>query len=195
MNLIIPILLITLLAQSHIGAPTQSEFNTTLKPMENIVQNNTILYPTNASSYITPNNEVVQWYADHTTLTSTGLIWKHNKTPLKFNYKTDKELFNKKDMWQNPDYYLTHNLTGDCEDFSFAYASILEAKNIPADILGVILTNNNLHWVVQYQYNGHTSFADINRHNVIIYEDINPTIQTELVTITKDNMKKCVNYK
>ena len=185
MKYTIPILILTLFTQSCITTPTIPDFTAQLTPTPTFVTNNTILYPSNAPSYITPNNPIVQWYANHTSLTSSGLIWKHNKTPLTYNYQTDAYLFNSIDTWQNPSYYLTHNLTGDCEDFSLAYTSILEAKNIPAEILGVTLTNNNLHWVVKYQYNGHTTFADINRNNVIIYTDINPTLTQLHVTINK----------
>lgn len=191
MKYILPILILLLIPQTppiitdHLTIPFH---NITLSPTPTFITNNTILYPTNAPSYITPNDPIVQWYANHTLLTSSGLIWKHNKTPLSYNYKSDASLFNnpsRNDTWQNPSYYLTRNLTGDCEDFSLAYASILEAKNIPAEILGVTLTNGNLHWVVKYQYNGHTTFADINRNNVIMYTDINPTLTQLHVTINK----------
>ena len=188
MKYILPILIILILPQTppiitaHLTLPFH---NDTLPASPTFVTNNTILYPTNAPSYITPHHPIVQWYANYTLLTSSGLIWKHNKTPLTYNYQTDSSLFNTIDTWQNPAYYLTHNLTGDCEDFSLAYSSILEAKNIPAQILGVTLTNNNLHWVVKYQYNGHTTFADINRNNVIIYQDTNPTLTQLHVTINK----------
>ena len=185
MKYILPILILTLFTQSCITTPCLPNFTTNLPPTPTFVTNNTILYPTNAPSYITPNNSIVQWYSNHTLLTSSGLIWKHNKTPLQFNYKSDSSLFNSIDTWQNPSYYLSHNLTGDCEDFSLAYASILEAKNIPAEILGVTTIKTNLHWVVKYQYNGHTTFADINRNNVIIYKDINPTLTQLHVTINK----------
>ena len=162
------------------------EFDTTLKPMGKLNWTNHILYPEDASSYILPENEVVKWYAENTVLTDHALLWKHNGTAVDFKYKTDDDLFDNppsSDMWQNPDYYLAHGSVGDCEDFSLAFASILEAKGISAQVVGVTLINDRNHWVVKYHYNGQTNYADINRNNVIIWHDHNPTISEEWVII------------
>jgi hypothetical protein len=169
------------------------EFNTTLKHMGKLNWTNHILYPEDASSYILPENEVVKWYAENTVLTDYALIWKHNGTAVDFKYKTDDDFFDNppySDMWQNPDYYLAHGSIGDCEDFSLAFASILEAKGISAQVVGVVLINNNNHWLVKYHHNGQTNYADINRNNVIIWHDQNPTISEELIIIDLDGIIK-----
>jgi len=44
-------------------------------------------------------------------------------------------------------------LEGDCEDYSIAIASILEAKGIPNMIVGGFNNNiNDRHWIVEYYY-------------------------------------------
>lgn len=162
------------------------EFDTVLKPMGRLNRENHILYPEDAQSYILPDNEVIQWYAKNTVLTDDALLWKHNGSPVVFRYEPDDTLFNNPpdgDMWQNPDYYLAHGSVGDCEDFSMAFASILEAKEIPAQVIGVTLINGKNHWIVKYHFNGHINFADINRNDVIIWHDQNPTIYKEWVII------------
>lgn len=163
------------------------EYNATLKDMGEIITDNSILYPANASSYIMPENEIVKWYAENTILINDALLWKHNKTPLVFKYISDDDLFNNPpshDMWQNPDYYLTHGLLGDCEDFSVAFASILEAKGISTKVLGVELTNSNKHWIVEYTYNNVTMYADINKNGVVIWNNHNPTIDHIIINVT-----------
>jgi hypothetical protein len=35
------------------------------------------------------------------------------------------------DFWMNPDYYVAHGFTGDCEDYALFMASVLENKHIP----------------------------------------------------------------
>ena len=166
-------------------------FETELWTMGLFNQQSYILYLENASSYIIPDNEVVLWYANNTILTDNGLLWKHDSSVFEFNYVSDNDLFENLtygDMWQNPDYYLTHDRMGDCEDFSLAYASILEAKGIHAQVLGVTLTNGWAHWVVKYQYNNRTNYADINRNNVIIKHDVNDSVYKELVLIDRNNI-------
>jgi len=126
-------------------------------------------------------------------LTDDALLWKHNRSIFKFNYEADNDQFNNPpdgDMWLNPDYYLAHDARGDCEDFSLAFASILEAKGIPASVIGLTLINDRNHWIVQYQYNNMTNYADINRKNVIIWHDENPTILKEWVSIDQENILK-----
>ena len=93
--------------------------------MGRLVRDNHILYPEDALSYIMPDNEVVRWFANNTILTDDALVWRHDNSTVEFNYMTDNDLFNNpvdSDYWQNPDYYLNHNATGDCEDFSLAFA-------------------------------------------------------------------------
>ena len=169
------------------------DFTTELRTMGTLNRRNHILYPEDASSYIIPENEVVQWYAEHTVLTDDALLWKHNASIFKFNYVSDNDLFDNPldgDMWQNPDYYLTHDCKGDCEDFSLAFASVLEAKGIHAQVIGVTLINDRNHWVVEYQYNNRINYADINRNNVIIRHDGNPTVHKEWVVIDRNSTTK-----
>jgi len=164
------------------------EFDTALKPMGRLNWTNHILYPEDASSYIMPENEVVKWYAENTVLTDDALLWKHNRSAVEFKYESDNELFGNPpdgDMWQNPDYYLAHGLVGDCEDFSLAFASVLEAKDIPAQVIGVTLVNGQNHWIVTYYFNGRLNYADINRNEVIIWHDLNPTVDKEWVIIDR----------
>jgi len=167
------------------------EFKTDLKPMGKLNRNNHILYPKDASAYLIPENEVVTWYAENTVLTDDALLWKHNRSAVKFEYQTDNNLFNNPpdgDWWQYPDYYLANGAIGDCEDFSLAFASILEAKGIPAEVIGVTLINDRLHWVVKYFFNDKINYADINRNNVIIWHNSNPTIDKEWVVIDTDGI-------
>lgn len=166
-------------------------FETELWTMGLFERQTYILYLENASSYIIPDNEVVQWYANNTVLTDDALLWKHDNSLVEFNYVTDNDLFENLtngDMWQNPDYYLSHKRRGDCEDFSVAYASILEAKGISAQVVGVKLINGMYHWVVQYQYNNRTNYADINRNSVIIRHGENLTVLEEFVSIDRNNI-------
>lgn len=167
------------------------EFETALKPMGKLNRKNHILYPEDASSYITPENKVVSWYAENTVLTDEALLWKGTGDAVEFKYRTDNDQFNNPpdgDLWQNPDYYLANGNMGDCEDFSIAFASILEAKEIPAEVIGVNLINERKHWVVKYYFNEQTNYADINRENVIIWHESNPTIDKEWISIDKDEI-------
>jgi hypothetical protein len=169
------------------------EFETALRPMGKLNRKNHILYPEDASSYITPENEVVSWHAENTILTDDGLLWKHTGIPVEFKYRTDNELFNNPtdgDMWQNPDHYLANGNMGDCEDFSVAFASILEAKGIPAEVIGVNLINERRHWVVKYYFNEQINYADINPENVLIWHESNPTIDKEWISIDKEQIQK-----
>lgn len=172
----------------HIDMP---EFNTMPRPMGGLVRDNHILYPEDAPSYIMPDNEVVRWFANNTILTDDALVWRHDNSTVEFNYMTDDYLFNNPvdgDYWQNPDYYLTHDSRGDCEDFSLAFASILEAKGIAAEVIGARLINGQFHWIVQYEFNGHERIADINRNNVIIFNESDPKIDEKWVLISKDSI-------
>ena len=169
------------------------DFETSLRPMGTFNLTNHILYPEDASTYIMPGNHVVVWYASNTILTDDALLWKHNNSPVDFNYITDDELFNnppRSDLWQNPDYYLTHGNSGDCEDFSVAFASILEAKGIPAGVIGARLVKGQYHWAVKYEFAGHIRYADINRNSLIIFQDENPTIDRIWVTIDSEGITR-----
>ena len=97
------------------------------------------------SSYITPNNEWVKYVASQLYIDENGRIRYKNK-PIPYmvdingsvlywtdehffnNYVHDDELFNfpaNADLWQNADYYLSHGMRGDCEDWSIAITSMM----------------------------------------------------------------------
>ena len=128
-------------------------FNTVPRPMGRLVRDNYILYPEDAMYYIMPDNGVVRWFASNTILNDDALVWRHD------------------------------NSRGDCEDFSLAFASILEAKDILAQVLGVRLVNGQYHWVIECEFAGHIRYADINRNHLIIFQDENPTIDRIWETI------------
>lgn len=119
----------------------------------NISKTNEIFHAVNGSSYIDPNNEVVQWYVLNTNLTTTGLYYLNGEQVLPI-YQPDDNYINK-DYWMNADYYLSHNLIGDCEDYAIGIASILEAKSVPNMIVAVRNdTDNYYHTYLQYYYEG-----------------------------------------
>lgn len=97
------------------------------------------------SSYITPDNEWVKYYASQLYIEKDGSIkYKNDKIPRVINYTGevlswtnkpfinnyiyDDELFNypaNGDVWQNSDYYLTNGFKGDCEDWSITITSMM----------------------------------------------------------------------
>ena len=105
----------------------------------------------NGSSYIDPEHEVVQWYANHTTLNESGLYYL-NDTKVFHTHQSDFDYENG-DYWQNADYYLSHGRTGDCEDYAIAMSSILEAKNIPNILVCISNRKGWSHIYVEYYYN------------------------------------------
>jgi transglutaminase-like putative cysteine protease len=109
-------------------------------------------------SYIIPDNEVVQWFERNTILDEIGLYYLNGEvvTP---SYYPDFTYENE-DHWMNADYYLSHNLTGDCEDFAIAIASILEAKGIPNMVVAISDRKTYGHAYLQYYYNGKYYTAD-----------------------------------
>lgn len=102
--------------------------------------------------YLIPDNEVVKAYASWLYISKDKrlLLYKADNpygypegTQIQIKFVSDKEYLGKYDYWINPDYYLTHNLVGDCEDGAFAIASILEAKGIKAKVVWGWLTIDN----------------------------------------------------
>ncbi len=102
------------------------------------------------SSYITPENEWVRYFASQLYLDYDGrLKYINQKVPLlrdkggqivlwtnetfANNYVYDWEQFGtgargglaNDDYWINPDYYLAHGMKGDCEDWSLAVTSLM----------------------------------------------------------------------
>jgi len=99
----------------------------------------------NPKSYIIPNDEWVRHVASQLYVEADGRIKYKNKPipwvtsykgnvvswtdePFSNNYVSDDELFNfppNGDLWQNADYYLSHGMRGDCEDWSIAITSMM----------------------------------------------------------------------
>lgn len=117
----------------------------------NMTKTGTVWRAINGSSYIDPTHEVVQWYVRNTILNETGLYYLDGKM-VKFDYYPDFGYENE-DYWLNADYYLSHGLEGDCEDFTIGIASIMEAKRIPNMLVMTSKYNSN-HMYLEYFYNG-----------------------------------------
>lgn len=104
-----------------------------------------IWHARNPESYIIQNNEWVKYVASQIYVDDDGRIKYKNKPiprtveyngnilswtdePFLNNYASDNELFNfpaNADLWQNADYYLSHGLKGDCEDWTIAVVSMM----------------------------------------------------------------------
>jgi predicted transglutaminase-like cysteine proteinase len=129
-------------ANLNIQKSNSSEVNISLnfKPMLNdykVNKSTEIWSAVDPLQYITPCDEVVQWYAKHAELKKVNesiyIIEYEDGTPLSPNYVRDQEQFGVEDLWINPSYYLAHAykgklLSGDCEDAAIAMTSILIAK-------------------------------------------------------------------
>lgn len=97
------------------------------------------------SSYITPENEWIQYYAK-------------SDIPFGIIYRTDESMYPdnpNKDVWQNADYTLLKGY-GDCEDIAIVEVSIDIAKGKKAIVVGGYLTLDNGErirdfWVESYQ--------------------------------------------
>ncbi len=122
----------------------------TLNTMRCYNKNNDIWYPCNPSEYIAPNNEWVKYYASQLFIDKDGWIkYKNEKivslvdtngTPMLYDYKSfmnnyifDWEQFgtgskgslSNDDYWANADYYLTHGMKGDCDEWSNTITSMM----------------------------------------------------------------------
>lgn len=148
-------------------SPTPSPlptFNTTLWKYTGDCTNTGFIGSCNPQMYITPHNEVVEYYSSQMEIINGKLQWKEENDLKKGGiflnfYATDKEQFSIDDYWQNPDYYLTHGMRGDCEDSAFAVASILEHKGIKTKIVGgwLIVDNEKVRdWIVEYKIDNTT---------------------------------------
>ena len=135
----------------------------------NMTKTGVIWRAINGSSYIDPDHEVVQWYARNTILNESGLYYLNGNMVLP-QYLHDSNYENG-DHWMNADYYLSHNLTGDCDDFAIGIASILEAKGIPNMFVALTDSRNDFHHYVQYYYNGKYYTADFTHPRYQLRED------------------------
>ena len=115
--------------------------------------------PINGTSYIDPNHEVVQWYVRNTVLNETGLFYLSGKR-VSYEFQPDFDCENE-DHWMNADWYLSHKLVGDCEDFAVAMCSILEGKGVPNMLICVSDRRRNSHAYAEYYYEEEYYIADI----------------------------------
>ncbi|MEM2925008.1 MAG: hypothetical protein QXJ68_04895 [Methanocellales archaeon] len=149
-------------------------FKSTLKDYK-VNRSTEIWSASDPCSYITPYDEVVQWYAKHIKLKKINenvyLLEFEDGSPLSFNYVRDQEQFGVEDYWINPSYYLTNfyknkPLSGDCEDAAIAIASILLAKGYDAiAILGYVEKNDGSlgrHAWVETKVEGRIYIVDFN---------------------------------
>lgn len=114
----------------------------------------------NGSSYIDYDNDTVQWFIKYTEIIDGILYYRGTDNRVVPTYYPDFDYENS-DYWINADYYLSHGLTGDCEDYAIAIASILEAKDIPNMIVGGFQNGiNNKHWILEYYYNNEYYITD-----------------------------------
>ncbi len=145
-------------ANLNIQSSVAAEVNISLdfKPMLNdykVNKSTEIWSAADPTQYITPCDEVVQWYANHTKLKKVNeniyIIEYEDGSPLSLNYVRDQEQFGVEDYWIKPSYYLAHAykgklLSGDCEDAAIAMASILLAKGYDTiAILGYVEKEKN----------------------------------------------------
>lgn len=135
----------------------------------NMTKTGVIWRAIDGQSYIDPDHEVVQWYARNTILNESGLYYLNGKMVLPIYYPDFA--YENGDHWMNADYYLSHNLTGDCDDFAIGMASILEAKGIPNMFVALTDSRNDFHHYVQYYYNGEYYTADFTHPRYQLRED------------------------
>ncbi len=138
----------------------------------NTVKRSRMMISIDSSSYITPNNEWVKYYASQMYIDNDysypRLRYKSDDNIVEFNYLKSNIQFGVKDYWINPDYYLTHEFKGKCADFSNAVTSMMLSGEmsikdndifikqiIPAKVVIVVddtLTRGDAH-VVYYKDN------------------------------------------
>jgi hypothetical protein len=143
------ILTVILLSETNMvqGAYPKPTYIPQLRPYE-INKNNDIWHAQNPSSYITPNNAWVKYYASLLYVDKEGYI-KYKDTPVPWLVDkngnilltTDKSFFNNyvplreyfgtevpnNDWWFNPDYYLTHGQRGICSAWAATVTSMMRS--------------------------------------------------------------------
>lgn len=121
-----------------------------------------ITQPSDPSSYITPDNEWIKYYANQIFINEDGVLLYKIREPYPVvsytsfvnNYITDEEQFGVEDYWINSDYYLTHNMTGDCEDFAITVANMMLSGDISASVNGSFVKQKILAKVMIGYYKG-----------------------------------------
>lgn len=141
-----------------------------------------IWFPDNYKDYIMPDNKLVSAFTDQIVFREQGaklLVTYRDGTPVKFIYRKDLpglceeagqngecgELY---DFWMNPDYYLSNNLTGDCEDYALLLASVFERLGIPYMVVGgymffgILGLRSTRDWWVEFIYSGRVYLGQVN---------------------------------
>ena len=116
------------------------------------------------SNYISPDNIVVRNFARNVTLVKVSKIQYYlyytNGSLVVFHAVSDQQQFHRPDYPQNPDYFLTHGMRGDCEDIAICVVSLLQAKGYNASlVLGYKL--GKCHAWVELRLNGTLYVGDI----------------------------------
>lgn len=122
-----------------------------------------------ASDYITPEDEIVEHWAKKADLKkhkdeSYRVDLNDHWDELKFEYISDEEQFGKMDKWLKPREYLENGAKGDCEDYSLAMTSILEAMGYPSvNVIGYYDTGDSEggHSIAETVIDGDVYVADV----------------------------------
>lgn len=129
--------------------------------------------PPNYQDYITPENEKIKNLSTQINIESYRSMFDHKlhsrivfPEQLKFEYKTDKDLFGIEDKWQKPIEYLEIG-KGDCEDHALIMNSVFEAKGDKARMVaGYIKFDENKekvpHWNAEIFHEGDRYVSDVN---------------------------------
>lgn len=170
--------------------------------------------PTEPKSYIIPKNEWVKYYASQLFINKDGVLQYKIKEPFPVvsytsfmnNYIKDEEQFKVDDYWINPDYYLTHNMTGDCEDFALTVTSMMLSgeisilqddtfikQKIPAKAMMGYYEGKRHTWV-EYEIYGNTYIAHSEGNYYVL--DIKQGSITDYVkkSDVKDNFKPLFEF-
>lgn len=104
------------------------------------------------SSYITPDNEWVRYYANRTNEVQVQYLQDKDNTNYPLSDTTFRDYNGNFDYWQNADFTL-YTMIGDCEDESIVWVSIYRALGYKAMVIAGELwfddgsSNNRDYWV------------------------------------------------
>jgi len=113
------------------------------------------------SSYIIPNNELIQYYAK-------------NNFDIQVIYRSDEYLYpdnTDKDVWQNADYTVFTGF-GDCEDIAITLTSLSIAKGDQAIVVGGYVTLDNGQRLRDY-------WGEVYSQGVKSIKPTNPALETQ----------------
>jgi len=141
--------------------------------------------PNDPSSYITPDNEVVQGFANNLEVRDYPAainIGGNNISGIKFmrfadgkplmgKYFFDAEHLGHTDYWQNPEHFLTTLGRGDCEDYALASNSLLEAKGYDSVVVLGTMKGEGHAWT-ETIIDGKAYLTDNNVRDLLIPRDV-----------------------